>query len=93
VQLSTARLNKEVTSMLTSSARSARAAGLSALCLALAVPAGAGAALDPLKVSFDQPVTVTQNRAFQAAEPSIRVDAPDPTHRIWIAAPSGIGKR
>jgi hypothetical protein len=77
--------------MSTGSARRAPAAGLAALCLVLALPAAAGAALDPLKISFDQPVAVTQNRAFQAAEPSIRVDAPDPTHRIWVAAPSGIG--
>jgi hypothetical protein len=66
-------------------------AAFAASAVALALPAAAGAALDPLKLSFDQPVAVTQDRAYQAAEPSIRVDSPDPTHRIWIAAPSGIG--
>lgn len=61
---------------------SAAAAVLATLVL---VPAAAAAA------SFDKPVFVTQDRAYQAAEPSIRVDASDPTQRIWIAAPSGIG--
>jgi hypothetical protein len=61
------------------------------VCTFLALTASAGAALDPLRLSFADPVAVTQNRAYQAAEPSIRVDAPDATHRIWIAAPSGIG--
>ncbi len=46
---------------------------------------------DLTKVSFDEPVYVTQSPAYQAAEPSIRVDASDPTRRIWITAPSGIG--
>jgi hypothetical protein len=64
--------------------------GAAVLC-ALLAPAVSAAAVDPLKLSFEEPVAVTQNRAFQAAEPSIRVDAPDPTHRIWVAAPSGIG--
>jgi hypothetical protein len=48
-------------------------------------------AIDPLKISFDPPVSVTSGPAFQAAEPSIRVDAPDAPQRIWIAAPTGIG--
>jgi hypothetical protein len=53
--------------------------------------AGAQSLDDPLRLSFDQPVSVTQGPAYQAAEPSIRVDAPDPTQRIWVAAPTGIG--
>lgn len=40
---------------------------------------------------FRRPVYVTQSSAFQAAEPSIRVDASDPNHRIWVVAPTGIG--
>jgi hypothetical protein len=60
------------------------------LGVALAAPA-AQAALDPLKLSFDPPTAVTSDRSDQAAEPSIRVDAPDPNQRIWIAAPSGLG--
>lgn len=57
-----------------------------------AIPAP-GVALPPLldRVAFDEPVYVTQSPAYQAAEPSIRVDASDPTRRIWITAPSGIG--
>lgn len=42
-------------------------------------------------ITFNPPVYVTPDRTFQAAEPSIRVDAKDPNQRIWIAAPSGIG--
>ena len=61
-----------------------------ALSLGLAASAS-GQLPDPLKLSFDQPVGVTSSRADQAAEPSIRVDAPDPNQRIWVAAPSGIG--
>jgi hypothetical protein len=58
----------------------------------LAATAGTSRELvDPFRLSFDRPVFVTQGPAFQAAEPSIRVDAPDPTQRIWIAAPTGIG--
>jgi hypothetical protein len=67
---------------------------LLAILAATAFVANGGAsqgATDPLKVSFDPPVSVTQGQAFQAAEPSIRVDAPDVTQRIWIAAPTGIG--
>jgi len=45
----------------------------------------------PLKLSFDPPVYVSQGAAYQAAEPSIRVDESDPTQRIWVAAPTGIG--
>lgn len=46
---------------------------------------------NPSRLSFGDPVAVTQGRANQAAEPSIRVDLGDPTERIWIAAPTGIG--
>ncbi len=77
--------------MATRCRRGAYATAFAAFALALTLPAAGAAALDPTKLSFDQPVAVTQSRAYQAAEPSIRVDAPDPTHRIWIAAPSGIG--
>jgi hypothetical protein len=58
---------------------------VAAFTAALAVPAVAGA------ISFQKPVPVSRDRAYQAGEPSIRVDANDPTQRIWIAAPSGIG--
>ncbi len=68
------------------------AARFLAVALALAFPVAAGAALDPLRVTFDPPAQVSADRAYQAAEPSIRVDAfSSPTQRIWIAAPSGIG--
>jgi hypothetical protein len=50
---------------------------------------GAGAA----PITFATPVDVSKTAVFQAAEPSIRVDASDPNHRIWIAAPQGIGIR
>lgn len=65
------------------------------LLLAAVLPAGALGAkpappTDPLKVSFSAPVFVSNGRAFQAAEPSIRVDAVDARQRIWIAAPAGI---
>jgi hypothetical protein len=60
--------------------------------LAAAATAGAqGPVDDPLKLSFDPPVYVSQGPAYQAAEPSIRVDESDPTERIWITAPTGIG--
>jgi hypothetical protein len=64
--------------------------------LLTAMTAGAARGLtdpigDPLKLSFDPPVSVTQSDAFQAAEPSIRVDALDARQRIWVAAPTGIG--
>jgi hypothetical protein len=64
---------------------------LLAVALALAFPVAAGAALDPLRLSFDPPTQVSQGAAYQAAEPSIRVDAASPIQRIWIAAPTGIG--
>ncbi len=68
------------------------AARFLAVALALAFPVAAGAALDPLRLSFDPPSQVSSGPAYQAAEPSIRVDAfSSPTQRIWIAAPSGIG--
>jgi hypothetical protein len=67
------------------------ASRLSAAALALAFPVAAAGALDPLRATFDQPSQVSQDRAYQAAEPSIRVDASNPFGRIWIAAPSGIG--
>jgi hypothetical protein len=75
-------------------ARTIRRWGLftAAVSLLLAMGGGAGsAAPDPTRLSFTQPVYVSQGAAFQAAEPSIRVDANDPTHRIWVAAPTGIG--
>jgi hypothetical protein len=59
--------------------------------LALAFPVAAAGALDPLRLSFDAPSQVSEGAAYQAAEPSIRVDAPSLTQRIWIAAPTGIG--
>ena len=62
-----------------------------AVALALAVPVAAGAALDPTTVTFERTSQVSQGAAYQAAEPSIRVDAASPTQRIWIAAPTGIG--
>jgi hypothetical protein len=65
---------------------------VAACALSLGLAASASGQLpDPLKLSFDPPVGVTSSRADQAAEPSIRVDAPDPNQRIWVAAPSGIG--
>src|SRR6266511_3726133 len=68
------------------------AARFLAVALALAFPVAAGAALDPFRLSFDPPSQVSADAAYQAAEPSIRVDAfSSPTQRIWIAAPSGIG--
>src|SRR5882724_7504896 len=60
------------------------AAGSAIVALALVFAAGAGA-------SFQKPVYVSEGQAYQAAEPSIRVDATDPNQRIWIAAPTGIG--
>ncbi|HEX8100045.1 MAG TPA: hypothetical protein VF660_07585 [Actinomycetota bacterium] len=42
------------------------------------------------RLTFAKPVFVTEGIDRQAAEPSIRVDANDPTQRIWITAPSGI---
>jgi hypothetical protein len=63
-----------------------------AAAVAAALPAVAAGALEPIRVSFDQPTQVSQSAAYQAAEPSIRVDGfSSPTQRIWIAAPSGIG--
>jgi hypothetical protein len=63
-----------------------------AVAFAFAFPAAAGGALDPTRLSFEQPVQISQSAAYQAAEPSIRVDAfSSPTQRIWVAAPSGIG--
>jgi hypothetical protein len=61
---------------------------------ALVVAALGALALVPFAaaaVSFAQPVYVTQSRAYQAAEPSIRVDAPSAHQTIWVAAPTGIG--
>ena len=62
-----------------------------AVALALAFPVAAAGAVDPLRLGFDAPTQVSQGPAYQAAEPSIRVDAANPIQRIWIAAPSGIG--
>ena len=45
----------------------------------------------PAPFGFRRPVFVTESALYQAAEPSIRVDANDPNHRIWVAAPTGIG--
>jgi hypothetical protein len=64
---------------------------LVAILSMVAVTAVTAGAQDPLRLSFGPPVSVTQGPAFQAAEPSIRVDAPDATQRIWVAAPTGIG--
>src|SRR5947208_15076564 len=61
-----------------------------AVGLAYVFPASATGAIGP-RVTFDTPTQVSANAAYQAAEPSIRVDAPSATQRIWIAAPSGIG--
>jgi hypothetical protein len=47
--------------------------------------------VDALRLAFDQPVYVTSGPAYQAAEPSIRVDATDANQRIWVTAPTGIG--
>ena len=77
------------------SRRLRRAAGF---CGALVILAGTPVAAlavkpsgdDPLRLAFGQPTTVTQGKPFQAAEPSIRVDATDPNQRIWITAPAGI---
>jgi hypothetical protein len=62
-----------------------------AVALVLGFPVAAAGALDPTRVSFDRPTSVSGGAAYQAAEPSIRVDAASPIQRIWIAAPSGIG--
>jgi hypothetical protein len=43
------------------------------------------------RISFDQPVYVSEGPTHQAAEPSIRVDETDPNQRIWIGAPTGVG--
>jgi hypothetical protein len=68
------------------------AASVVACALSLGLAASASGQLpDPLKLSFDPPTAVTQSAADQAAEPSIRVDAPDANQRIWVAAPTGIG--
>ena len=67
------------------------ASRLLAVALALVFPVAAGAALDPFRLSFDRPTQVSQGAAYQAAEPSIRVDAASLTQRTWIAAPTGIG--
>ena len=67
------------------------ASRLLVVALALAFPIAAAGALDPTRVSFDQPTQVSGGAAYQAAEPSIRVDAANPVQPIWIAAPSGIG--
>src|SRR5687767_15496687 len=52
---------------------------------------GASSAAPPARFAFKRPVFVTSSAAYQAAEPSIRVDASDPNHRIWITAPTSIG--
>jgi hypothetical protein len=62
-----------------------------ATVLVTATAASGGAVDDLLKLSFYEPVYVSQGPAYQAAEPSIRVDETDPTQRIWITAPTGIG--
>ncbi len=67
------------------------ASRLLVVALALAFPIAATGALDPTKTTFDQPTQVSSGPAYQAAEPSIRVDAANPVQPIWIAAPSGIG--
>src|SRR3954452_9110083 len=66
--------------------------GLFIVGVAVALLAPANAALAPSgSPSFKKPVAVSEGWAYQAGEPSIRVDAGDPNERIWIAAPSGIG--
>src|SRR4051812_20148946 len=60
------------------------------LAVALLAPANAAVAPSGGPV-FKKPVAVSDGWAYQAGEPSIRVDASDPNQRIWIAAPSGIG--
>src|SRR5947207_2856637 len=57
--------------------------GLLLAVLAFASAAGA--------ITFTKPVYTSTDPAYQAGEPSIRVDATDPNQRIWIAAPTGIG--
>ena len=54
------------------------------------VPGAGTAAIDPTKVSFYPPVYLSTDPVFQAAEPSIRVDARDANQRIWVTAPAGI---
>jgi hypothetical protein len=58
--------------------------------LFVVVPGAGTAATDLTKVSFNPPVFLSQDPAFQAAEPSIRVDATDANQRIWVTAPAGI---
>ena len=58
-----------------------------ATVLLTATAASGGPVDDLLKLSFYEPVYVSQGPAYQAAEPSIRVDESDPTQRIWITAP------
>lgn len=66
-----------------------------ALALLVAAPGIGTAAKAPssadTRLSFAVPAAVTQGAAYQAAEPSIRVDRTDPNQRIWIAAPTGLG--
>jgi hypothetical protein len=67
---------------------------LAALALLIAVPGVGSAAKAPstnTKLFFAAPVAVTGGAAYQAGEPSIRVDRTDANQRIWIAAPTGIG--
>jgi hypothetical protein len=68
-----------------------RLAFLIGACLLLIPLESLGVNAAPAPFGFRRPVFVTQSALYQAAEPSIRVDAPDPNHRIWIAAPTGIG--
>ena len=64
-----------------------------ALTTALAVIPSAGQAgtVPSATMRFRKPVYVSAGPRYQAAEPSIRVDASDENQRIWIAAPTGIG--
>ena len=48
-------------------------------------------AASPNAITFGSPITV--DAVNQGAEPSIRVDAKDPNHRIWAGAPTGLGAR
>jgi hypothetical protein len=69
--------------------RAALVVTAAAAALALATAASAET-LDPLKATFGSSVALS-DASNQAAEPSIRVDAPDLNQRIWVAAPTGIG--
>jgi hypothetical protein len=68
-----------------------RLAFLIGACLLLIPLEGLGVSAAPAPFGFSRPVYVTSGPLYQAAEPSIRVDASDPNHRIWVTAPTSIG--